>query len=45
MTKGELAAEAVSDHCFLKGGTIISLKRELPELHQLIMDRTEKEEK
>ena len=45
VTKGELAAEAVSDHCFLKGGKIVSLKRELPELHQLIMDRTEKEEK
>lgn len=44
VTKGELAAEAVSDHCFLKGGKIVSLKRELPELHQMIMDRTEKED-
>ena len=44
VTKGELAAEAVSDQCLLKCGKIVSLKRELPELHQMIMDRIEKED-
>ena len=35
-TKNELCTEAVSEHCFLKDGKIVSLKRSLPELDQII---------
>ena len=31
-TKDELAAEAVSSHCFMKDGRVVSLKRANPEL-------------
>lgn len=39
---GEVVCEAKSEHCFLnKNGEIISLKRERPDIYQLIADRVE----
>ena len=35
-TSDALCASAVSSHCFMKGSKIISLKREIPELDELI---------
>ena len=40
-TEGCPSAEATSSHCFIKGEKIISLKRELPELDQMIRRYTE----
>ena len=37
-TTGELAAEAVSKHCFIKDGRIVSLKRANKELDQAISE-------
>ena len=34
MPERELCTTAVSKHCFLKDGKIISLKKQLPELDQ-----------
>ena len=36
--RGELVFTAESRHCFLKGGKIISLKREMPELYEKLSD-------
>lgn len=33
---GELCTTAVSKHCFLKDGKIVSLKKELPELDKIM---------
>lgn len=37
-TRDELAAEAVSHHCFMKDGRIVSLKRANPELDSRLKD-------
>jgi acyl-CoA thioester hydrolase len=38
-TNEEVCANAVSCHCFMKGSRIVSLKREVPELDELIKNR------
>lgn len=35
---GEICTSAVSSHCFLKDGRVVSLKRVLPELDKIIRD-------
>ncbi|MBQ4466626.1 MAG: acyl-CoA thioesterase [Firmicutes bacterium] len=42
-TKDELAAEAVSHHCFMKDGRVVSLKRANPELDVKIKNQMEDE--
>lgn len=37
LTKGTLAAEAVTKHCFLKDGAVVSLKTALPKLDEAIL--------
>ncbi len=37
LTTGELCTTAVSKHCFLKDGRLISVKRHLPELHEKLL--------
>jgi acyl-CoA thioester hydrolase len=44
VTSGELAAEAISSHCFIKDGRIISLKRDKPELDEMIRKSMEGQE-
>ena len=44
-TKDELAAEAVSHHCFMKDGRVVSLKRANPELDVKIKNKMEGEQK
>ncbi len=44
LTKGTLAAEGVSKHCYLKNGAVVSLKAALPELDALLRDYSESEE-
>lgn len=44
VTSGELAAEAISTHCFIKDGRIISLKRDKPELDDMIRKSMEGQE-
>ena len=36
VTRGTLAAEGVSKHCFLKDGAVVSLKTALPKLDALL---------
>ncbi len=36
LTSGELCTTAVSKHCFLKDGRVISLKRDLPEFDAIM---------
>lgn len=38
ISTGETAAEAVSKHCFLKDGKIVSLKREEPDMYNILTD-------
>lgn len=38
-TLDEICADAVSSHCFMKGGKIVSLKREVPELDELVRNQ------
>ncbi len=40
--RGEAVFTAESRHCFLKGGKIISLKREMPELYARLAEIAEK---
>ena len=40
ITTGTVAAIASSKHCFMKGGKIISLKREEPDMHEAFMNET-----
>lgn len=35
---GKLCAVAHSRHCFIKGDRVVSLKRELPELHRILAE-------
>ena len=44
LTADELAAEATSSHCFIKDGRIISLKRDKPELDEMIRKSMEGQE-
>ena len=43
LTKGLKAAEARSKHCFLKDGTLVSLKKELPGLHARLKEEEVRE--
>lgn len=43
LTRGTLAAEAVSKHCFLKDGAVVSVKTALPALHALLSAQIENE--
>lgn len=36
ITKKEICTTAISRHCFMKDGELISLKRSFPELHEVI---------
>ena len=36
-TTQQVCAAGVSEHCFIKGGKIISLKRDMPALHEKIL--------
>ena len=44
VTSDELSAEATSSHCFIKDGRIISLKRDKPELDEMIRKSMEDKE-
>ena len=44
VTSDELSAEATSSHCFIKDGRIISLKRDKPELDEMIRKSMEGQE-
>ena len=33
-TRGELSTKALSKHCFIKAGRLLSVKRELPDLYE-----------
>lgn len=35
---GETAATALSKHCFLKNGSVISLKKEAPDMHCILTE-------
>ena len=44
LTRGTLAAEGVSKHCFLKDGAVVSVRTALPELHALLSAQVEHEQ-
>lgn len=44
VTRGTLAAEATSKHCFLKDGAVVSLKTALPKLDTLLSAYAESDE-
>ena len=44
LTKGTLAAEGVSKHCYLRDGAVVSLKTALPKLDALLRSYMESEE-
>ncbi|MBQ1821376.1 MAG: acyl-CoA thioesterase [Clostridia bacterium] len=44
LTRGTLAAEGVSKHCFLKDGAVVSLKTALPKLDALLSAYMDSEE-
>ena len=44
VTRGTLAAEGVSKHCFLKDGAVVSLKTALPKLDALLSAYLESDE-
>lgn len=45
LTRGEVCTRASSRHGFLKGNTIVSLKRELPDLDRLMKDYITEQDK
>ena len=44
LTKDEISSTAVSKHCFLSNGRITSLKRTLPEIHEMLLAQTQPEQ-